>query len=293
MSGNDLTGQSVLLAGCGDIGAGLGQLLLAQGARACGLRRRAGRLPTGFDELTGDFSQPDSLSRLAAHRFDHVVVTLTPAAHTDEAYTAAYITGLRNLLTALGPRTGCLYFVSSTSVYHQDDDTWVDENSPTEPVMFAGRHTLAAEQIVAVSGLPFVNIRASGIYGPGRTRLLDQVRQGRACGPEHRLYTNRIHRRDLIGFLAHLIGRRVCGETLHPVYLATDNQPATMWDVQSWLARRIGRDPLTLQTGPVTGRTSKRCRNTLLRDSGYGLVFPNFMSGYAELLPGPPASPPG
>lgn len=284
MSPDALQGQSVLLAGCGDLGTGLGQHLLTHGARVTGLRRQPENLPAGFVPLAADFGQPESLAPLTGHRFDHVVITLTPTAYTDPAYEAAYVKGLQNLLNALEPVPGLLMFVSSTSVYHQDDHKWVDETSPTEPVSFAGRHMLTAERLVAGRGDSFVNVRAAGIYGPGRTRLLDQVRAGQACGPADRLYTNRIHRDDLVGFLAHLLVLQAEGAPLHDCYLATDSHPATMWDVQSWLARQLGLDPFALKTGPIPGRTSKRCRNTRLRESGYVLQYPDFMRGYAELI---------
>ncbi len=284
MSEVDLQGKSVLLAGCGDIGTGLGERLLARGARVCGLRRQPDALPDGFEKLAADLSKPESLSGLHGRYFDQVVITLTPGAFTEDAYRQAYVTGLQNLLTALDTPPGFLVFASSTSVYHQDDHKWVAENSPTEPTAFAGVQTLAAESLISDTKLPHVNVRLAGIYGPGRTALLDQVRGGEACGPEDRLYTNRIHRDDVIGFLEHLSLMHERGADLHPIYIATDSHSATRWDVQSWLATRIGVDPFSLKTGPIPGRTSKRCRNTLLRESGYQLVYRDFMSGYEKLL---------
>lgn len=284
MSSTALRDKSVLLAGCGDIGTGLGEHLLAHGARVSGLKRQPGNLPAGFEQLAGDFGQPSSLTPLQNRYFDYVVVTLTPSAYNDQAYQQAYVTGLQNLLSSLTTSPGLVLFVSSTSVYHQDDHKWVDENSPVEPRTFSGVRTLEAEQLLAGSGFNFVNVRFAGIYGPGRTRLLDQVRRGEACGPQDRLYTNRIHQADGIGFLEHLIFMHARGEDLHELYLATDSHAATMWDVQSWLATQIGTDPFSLKTGPVPGRTSKRCRNTRLREAGYRLIHPDFMSGYKGLL---------
>jgi nucleoside-diphosphate-sugar epimerase len=286
LSGQSLQGKRILLAGCGDIGTGLGERLLARGAEVHGLRRTPDRLPDGFVKVAGDFLVPATLRQLRGQVFDHVVITLTPTGHSDEAYAAAYVTGLRNLLAVLEPAPDLVCFVSSTSVYHQDDHGWVDENSPTEPTTFAGLRTLEAEGLVAASGFSFVIVRFSGIYGPGRTHLIDQVRGGSACGPEHRVYTNRLHREDGIGFLEHLILMHERSEGLQELYLATDSHAATMWDVQSWLATHLGLDPFALKTGPVPGRTSKRCRNNRMRETRYQLVYPDFMRGYAELLSG-------
>ena len=92
------------------------------------------------------------------------------------AYRRAYVEGLVNLLARLptpGPR---VIFTSSTSVYGQDDGSWVDEASPTLPPRETGRILLEAEAALSGSGRDFSILRLGGIYGPGRTRLLETVR---------------------------------------------------------------------------------------------------------------------
>ena len=61
-------------------------------------------------------------------------------------------------------------------MYSQNDGGWVDEDSPTEPDSFSGRRLLEAEQILAASPFGTVSLRLGGIYGPGRTGLIDRVR---------------------------------------------------------------------------------------------------------------------
>ena len=59
---------------------------------------------------------------------------------------------------------------------------------------------------LAASGLPATSLRLGGIYGPGRTRLIESVRSGRAAiRPGAPRFGNRIHRDDAAGALAHLI----------------------------------------------------------------------------------------
>ena len=53
--------------------------------------------------------------------------------------------------------------------------------SPTEPREFRGTRMLEAEAVVAASGWPATSLRLGGIYGPGRTRLIESVRSGRAA----------------------------------------------------------------------------------------------------------------
>ena len=80
-------------------------------------------------------------------------------------------------------------------------------------------------------------LRLSGIYGPGRTRLVDLVRSGRATyppGPPR--YANRIHRDDAAGALAHLL-RLPAPAAL---YLGVDDAPVDLAEVLTFLAVELG-----------------------------------------------------
>ena len=97
-------------------------------------------------------------------------------------------------------------FASSTSVYAQHQGEWVDETSPTESESFSGRCIRHGEQLLADYPWPAVAVRFGGIYGPGRTRLIDSVRDGSASrSPGAPIYTNRIHRDDCARVLEHLL----------------------------------------------------------------------------------------
>ena len=87
-------------------------------------------------------------------------------------------------------------------------------------------------------------LRLGGIYGPGRTRLIDAVRAGRATvrpGPPR--WTNRIHRDDAARALQHLIARSLAGAPLDPVYIGVDDEPADEAAVLRWLAAPPGCAP--------------------------------------------------
>jgi nucleoside-diphosphate-sugar epimerase len=108
----------------------------------------------------------------------------------------------------------------------------VDETSPTEPVDYSGRELLVGEQVVFNSSFPATVVRLAGIYGPGRTRLIDSVRQGTAvCTDGPPVYTNRIHRDDGAGVLQRVM------QLAQPdrLYLAVDHEPADQGTVLRWL----------------------------------------------------------
>ena len=115
------------------------------------------------------------------------------------------VTALLNTLASLNTQPRLIVFVSSTSVYGQKDASWVNEDSPAEPVSYSGKRLLEAEQLLLDSPHTICNVRFSGIYGPGRQRLIRQVIEGHGTAKEPLLYSNRIHADDCAGVLAHLI----------------------------------------------------------------------------------------
>ena len=91
-------------------------------------------------------------------------------AHDDAGYRAAYVDGLHNLLAELEGRPTPprrVFFTSSTGVYGQDDGSWVNEGSPTEPGRFSGRRMVEAEGVLAASSIPHTSVRLGGIYAEG------------------------------------------------------------------------------------------------------------------------------
>ena len=179
----------ILLAGCGSIGTQLGLALQADGHEVFGLRRSDIALP--FPTLQADMSQPLPAGLLPA-RLDYIVHTGTPSERSDAGYMAGYPAAVQNLLNALAEhRLKRFFFISSTAVYAQDDGSWVDETSPTEPQRFNGIRVLEAERIINQSNQPGTSIRFGGIYGPGRTWLLRRVQAGaEVC---LRLRTSRVY----------------------------------------------------------------------------------------------------
>lgn len=271
--------KKVLLVGCGDIGQPLGRQLLAAGAEVWGLRRSEGELAAGFRQIRADVTDPDSLQPLKDMNFDSAVITLVPAGFDDDSYRRVFVEGLANLLAVL--RCEHIVFVSSSSVYQQSDEQWVDEDSITEPASFSGRRLLEAEALLAGCDIDSTVVRFAGIYGPGRRRLIDQVLAGEGSAA---IYSNRIHRDDCVGVLAHLVAQQWAGVPLQDCYLAVDSEPVKLSELKHWLALQLGVDPATMTATAATRRASKRCSNRRLLASGYQLLYPGYRQGYTAVL---------
>ncbi len=276
--------MTVLVAGCGDLGTEVGLRLAAAGHRVVGLRRSPGVLPAAIEGLAGDLAGP-----LPALPGDIDLVVYAAAADTRsvEAYRAAHVTGPSNVLTALAAAEATphrLVFVSSTAVYGATDGAWVDEDTPTAPTTATAEVLVEAERAVLDGGVPEpVVLRLAGVYGPGRTRLIEQVRAGRATIPDVPVYTNRIHRDDAARAVVHLL-TGVAGP--RPVYLGVDHDPADRGEVLRFLADELGVAPPP--AGPAErGRGgNKRCRHDRLVASGFAFTYPTYREGYRAILAG-------
>lgn len=281
--------SSILIAGCGDVGTTLGLRLAEDGHTVYGLRRRPESLPGAIQPIVADLRAPDSLSSLPAG-LDFVFYTAAPDRRSEEAYRGVYVDGVRNLLQALKTQDHPVqrfFLISSTSVYGQSDGEWVDETSRTEPRTFTGELILEGERRLLGGPFPATVLRAAGIYGPGRTQLIEKVRNGEVAFPEDApRYTNRIHRDDVAGALRHLMGLA----DPEDLYLGVDNEPSDLREVARWLADKLG---VTLSGPEGDARTrgghrrnSKRGRNDKLRATGYQFLYPTYREGYSAVIAG-------
>lgn len=275
--------EKCLIIGCGDIGQRLARQIAPLGYQVTGLRRSVVTDLAYLRYHCGDVSNPADLQALLEGNFSVIVISITPDEYTDAGYQRAYVTSCKNLLHALdqqqqAPRL--ILFISSTAVYAENDGGWVDENSPCEPTSFSGRRLLEAEDLLRNSNHPYCIVRFSGIYGPGRNRLIEQVKQKRASASA--AFTNRIHVEDCVGFIAHLIEQGKY-QPLEHLYVATDSRPTPMIDIVSWIAKQSGVEDF-LSPAVTNARGNKRLSNRLMLATGYQLRYESFEKGYQDML---------
>lgn len=273
----------VLVAGCGDLGSGVAAQLVANTHRVFAIRRSGTEFPSGVQGITGDLTaMPDA----ALPDVDLIYLIMTPSGRTEAAYKAAYFETAQRLVqryqsAAVRPK---IVFVSSTSVYGQNQGEWIDEEVVPLP-QSATAQTLYQAELLLKKAMSASAVRFSGIYGPGRNRLIDQVASAQPLS--HNSWTNRIHRDDCVGFLVHLGEQCLAGDSLAPHYIATDSTPVSQWEVKLWLASRLGVELVfesSLSLKDVTPKQGKRLSNRRLCQTGYALQYPSYVTGYESLL---------
>ena len=270
--------MNVVVVGCGYVGSELAARLARGGHRVHGLRRSEAALPEGVLPLRADVTDAESLRAILPEDTTHVAYCVGAASSEPAAYRAAYVDGVRAVLASLGGRARVV-FTSSTAVLAEDAGGDVDERSPVHTTGNPGI-LLEGEQRVRDAG--GVVIRLAGIYGRGRDRIVRMVRDGSARCTQPPPIGNRIHQRDCAGAVAHLLAH----PSPEPVYLGVDDAPVELCEVYRWIAERLGVAPPPASDEPdARGRGArKRCRNALLRASGWAPEVPTYRDGYAPLI---------
>ena len=269
--------KQALIIGCGELGIALGLNLIEQGYRVTGLRRQADKIPHPIQGLSMDlyqtFPEPDIIS---AHPLIYVI--LTPSARTEEAYDATYGRLLPQLLQYLAEVRSQeepmrLILTSSTHVYSESQGKYIHEESPTSPYDYRSAALIKGEQaLFQYHSQAGICVRFSGLY-----RSDSQYLQKQLMGPEPLdnpdAWTNRMHREDAVGFLAHLATL----QEPQSIYLGSDHEPVTRRTLFQALGKKFDRTPVFTQT---TKNYGKRCANQRLQDSGYRLKYPDYRAGY-------------
>jgi len=283
-----MSAPSVVIAGCGDVGGRLATQLLALGWEVHGLRRTISRLPEGVIGIAGDLFNEECPDTWPVGGVDYLVYCATATDHDEVGYRAAYVQGLQHVLEWLndyGQEPKQLLFVSSSSVYGQQNGEWVDESSPTQAGGYSGQVMLEAEQVALESGVPASVVRLTGIYGPGREWLLSQVRQGYRVAIDPPLYGNRIHADDAAGLLAFLLQHVEQGGVLDKCYIGVDDAPAPLAEVVGWLREYLGVTEWA-EDASVRRAGSKQCSNARAKALGWVPSYPSYREGYAAILKG-------
>ncbi|MFL0358420.1 NAD-dependent epimerase/dehydratase family protein [Curtobacterium flaccumfaciens] len=274
---------TVVIAGCGDLGTEAGLRFADLGHHVIGLRRRAELIPAPITGRSVDLRHevPEIPAGTSV-----VVVAFAAGSRDVDEYRATYVDGLRNVLDGIDaseadPR---VLVVSSTAVYDVSDDSEVTEETPARGATPTAEVLVEAEVLLRERAHGAVLVRLSGVYGPGRERLIDQVRSGSArLAPGTSPHTNRIHRDDAAAALVHLAAL----PDPAPLYLGTDDEPSRLDDVLRFLAEELHvAEPSTGDDDARQAGGDKRLSNALLRSTGWTPRYPTFREGYRAVLAG-------
>lgn len=276
----------VLVAGAGWLGSAVARLLLADGHEVIAVRRRADPLrplaEAGATPLVLDLAR-DGAHRQVPAGIDWIVACQAAHGETAEAYRAAYVHVTRTLLAvAVRDAVRSFVYTGSTGLFGQRGGEEVTEASTPAPAGPTGAILLEAERAVldaASLGLPTRVVRLSGLYGPGRTGIVDRVRSGQlTLGPGDDAWMNFCHLDDAVAFVIAALLRGEDGR----VYHGSDAAPARRREVVQWIAERLGITPR--KAGAAPPGPNRRVGSSWSRAAlGIDLRYPSFRDGLAPL----------
>jgi nucleoside-diphosphate-sugar epimerase len=268
-----------LLIGCGYVGLPLA-LRLQEGGHEVSVWVHSSAsaealAPHQFHRVIAGSVADPRLWDTVSENFHMVIHCASSGGGSEADYEQVFLKGVL-MMNTRQPRARRL-FVSSTSVYRQNQGEVVTEKSDAEPETATGRVLRVAEKVAL--GADATVVRSSGIYGPKRGVLFERFRRGEAMIEGDGLrWINQIHQRDLVAAIIHLIHAGVPGE----FYNATDDTPVTYRDYYAWCSKFLSQ-PMPPH-GPVNaerkrGLTNKRVSNAKLRATGWAPMYPSFREG--------------
>jgi len=292
--------MKVLVTGAsGFLGTAACARLLAEGHEVDALVRRPGSEPAGTTALAGDLGDAASVAAAVAGSAPDAVLHLAAeiASQRDEArIRAVNVDGTRALLDACTAAGSPRVVFTSTVVTGDAGGRLLVEDEPLPVATPYGRSKQEGERMLAESGLPYVIVRPSHVYGPGgwyADELIAQLRRpGRFCviGRGDNLW-DVVHVDDVVTALLFALEAAPAGETYH----CADDEPITYYDFMALSAKTLGlgkprRVPAALARLAAGGNAvdavvrSARSSNAKLRAAGWVPAYPTAVTGVPAAL---------
>jgi nucleoside-diphosphate-sugar epimerase len=283
--------MSKLVIGCGYLGHRVASLWRNAGESVFAVTRSASRAEVwhseGLQPIIADVTDRASLANLPS--VDTVLYAVGRDRGASHSMRDVYVDGLSALLDALPSGVGRLIYISSTSVYGQQDGSWIDEDSPCEPVTESGRICLEAEQLLECHrlGARACILRLAGIYGPDRIPRREALARPEPLAVSSDAYLNLIHVDDAVTVID-AVARHAAPATR---YLVADGHPVIRADFYAHLAALCGLSaprftaPADEGRASARGATNKRASNRrLLAQLKPNLNYPTYREGLAAVL---------
>lgn len=211
------------------------------------------------------------------HGVTHIAIIVTPSSSTVSGYQDSYLAICEHLSNLaknhqqIRQSLAQVLFLSSTSVYGENAGEKIDENTQALPTKPTAQILRQAEQILSNAfGDKAIIVRASGIYGKQRLRLVRQASIAHQDGVLANQWTNRIMDTDLIAVLERIL----LLDLPKSLYLATDYCPATNDEVLGYIASLTHNPPPKIIDAPQAGK------KIIANIPKAWLAFADYQAGY-------------
>lgn len=242
--------------------------------------KKANICPLLFNSVNLDPSLSEALAKTT-----HLIISIAPNSEGNDPVLA--LPRLRQSM----PKLQWICYLSTVGVYGNHDGHWINETTSCHSILPRNKKRIAVEKdwqcFSKKYHIPLAILRLAGIYGPDRNVFvkLQQGNARRIIRPGQ--IFNRIHVADIAGAIKHLADKSQEG-----IFNICDNEPAPPQDVVTFAAKLMNIVPPTeisferADLSPMAQsfyNDNKRVSNTLLRKSGYDLLYPDYREALTNM----------
>ena len=293
--------SKVFIFGCGYLGIRLADTLINHGYEVGALTKNQTYAEIlkakGIKEVIVDRLESDTWHSLVGSEYSKIINCVSSAGNGLSGYESSYHQGQASIIRwAKSHSVKSFIYTSSTSVYPEDSGAWVEENSLEDEAIHsdAAQILRRAENLIEKNqshfGQYFI-LRLSGIYGPKRHYLLNQIQSYKVIAGSGDYFMNMIHVDDILSAILKLINSEE--PIASGIYNLSDDTPTRKEDVVEWLAEQLNlsvpsfdKDLLSQRNASRKTRTkNRRIANRKLKDSlGLALKYPSYKEGYSQII---------
>lgn len=278
----EIKNKKLLVIGCGKLGQKLGLLAKKIPLDLLGFKRKK-ITSTNIRIEQQDIFDKSFFDKVKIHSPDFILYSLSADEQSEKSYRRNYVEGLKQVIKSIKYINNFqhLFFVSSTSVYGDNNDQFIDEFSETSPKNFRGTILLEAENLLNTVKFNSTILRLSGIYGSGRNYMI-KLSQDAESWPKVDRWTNRINEDDAANFIIFLLNQCLQGEIPEKLYLLTDKEPVTLFRLLNWIRQNLNlKNKINITSDPILG---KRLRSSIIPSLKFEYKYPTYKQGYKELI---------
>ena len=288
--------KKIIIFGCGYIGTSFAMRAMSLGAQVTALTHnsiQAQKLKgQGVETVVAELRETGWHTQLVG-KFDFALNCVGSSSRDIKGYQESYLEGMRSIMVwSRSNAIGTFLYTSSTSVYPQNHGELVDELASKDGIREEARILLDTEKVLMDEVVSYGNIsryfilRLSGIYGPTRHYLLDQIRSGEVSTSLD-CYLNIIHQEDVVSAIEACFAASAKQESA--IYNCSDNHPALKRDVIEWVCKLYSIQLPKMNADASSKRklgalNRKICSQRLINVIGWKPRYSSYKEGYKAII---------
>jgi nucleoside-diphosphate-sugar epimerase len=277
--------ENIAILGCGYVGSPLADYWQDRGHSVTGTttsKERVDSLAAALSKVV--LMKGDDIAAVQSllQGQDTLVVSVAPTGFQEAkaaVYEATYLATAKNLVEVLkqSPNLTQVIYLSSCSVYGDQQGNWVNETSPVSPLEYRSQVLCESEEIILQAANEHQRVcvlRLGGIYGPGRdlVNMFGDLAGSTVPGKGDR-FINWVHLDDIIGAIDFVRLNELAG-----IYNLVDDSRLTVKEQVQLVCSHYKLPPVNWDSSRSSvQRKSLQVCNEKLKTAGYQLIHPQLL----------------